>query len=178
MLGIDTVLGLPVHVLIVHFAVVLVPLGALALLAAGWKQEWRKRYLLPIALVAIVGAGAAMVAAQSGEALQSSLSRTAEASGYQLSSNAGGESDNALGDHPEQGNMAEIVSILLAGAVTGFFVLETWGHQYIEVTATHTRGAYALCSVLAVLAIAAMIAAGHSGATLVWKDLGNFVPPR
>ena len=42
-------------------------------------------------------------------------------------------------------------------------------------TDLHTKGAVIICCVLAVLALAAMVIAGHSGATLVWKDLGNFV---
>ncbi len=179
MLGIDNVLGLPVHILIVHFAVVLVPLGALGLLAVGWRPDWRKRYLLPVALIALAGAGSAMIAAQSGEALQSSINQSAYAAGVPGASNTGGEGESGvLGDHPQQGNAAEIFSVLFAGAVTGFFTMETWGHRFFEVTGTHTMGVYVACSLLAVIAIATMIIAGHSGATLVWKDLGNFVPPK
>lgn len=35
--------------------------------------------------------------------------------------------------------------------------------------------AYAVALVPALLAIVTMVAAGHSGATLVWQDLGNYV---
>ena len=58
MFGIDKVGGVPVHPLVVHGAVVLVPLAVLALIALGWKAEWRRSYALHIAVLALAGAGA------------------------------------------------------------------------------------------------------------------------
>jgi Predicted membrane protein (DUF2231) len=173
MLGIDTVFGLPVHVLMVHFAVVLVPLAAAALIVTGWKPEWRQRYALAIAIVAIAGAGAAMVSAQSGETLQRTIERDAAASGQTFAVGREGESE-LLGDHPEQGNTAEVVAIVFGAAATGLFVLEQWGPRFMTLT-WHANAAYLACCVLGVFALVTMVAAGHSGATLVWKDLGNFV---
>ena len=84
-----------------------------------------------------------------------------------------GESE-LLGDHPEQGQTAEVFAIVFAAAATGLFALERFG-QRLHATEMHLRGAYALSCVIGILALVTMVVAGHSGATLVWKDLGNFV---
>jgi hypothetical protein len=42
----DKVYGLPAHPLLVHAAVVLVPLAAVALVTTGWRETWRRAYLL------------------------------------------------------------------------------------------------------------------------------------
>jgi hypothetical protein len=173
--GIDKLAGLPLHVLIVHFAVVLVPLAAIGLIATGWKAEWRKKYALAIAVLAVVGAGAALVAAQSGESLQHSITQSAAASGL---AGRGGESE-FLGDHPEQGNTAEVLAIIFAGASCVAFAVEQWGDRLQVMGAQFIRWqslwVYVVSSGIGIFALVTMIIAGHSGATLVWKDLGNFV---
>lgn len=70
-LSFPKIFGLPAHPLLVHAAVVLVPLAALALVAVGWKEAWRRVYYLPVALIAMAGAGSAFLAKQSGETLAS-----------------------------------------------------------------------------------------------------------
>jgi uncharacterized membrane protein len=173
--GVEKVAGLPVHVLIVHFAVVLVPLAAIALIATGWKAEWRRRYALAVALMAIAGAASAFIAAQTGESLQRTITQSAYASGQQV---ARGE-DGLLGEHPEQGDNAEIAAIAFAVAASVFFGLEQWNDR-IEVLAPEIARwrpavSYVAACGFAVVALATMVIAGHSGATLVWKDVGNFV---
>jgi hypothetical protein len=168
--GVDDVAGLPVHVLVVHFAVVLVPLAAVGLIATGWQSGWRRRYALAIALIAIVGAVAAFVAAQSGPSLAHSVRRSAEASGQQV----------PLGEHPEEGDMAEVAAIVFAVAAAVFFGLDQWGDRIRVLGPKLERwlplAAYVAASVPAAIALVTMIIAGHSGAALVWKDVGNFVP--
>ena len=175
MFGIDKVFGLPVHALVVHFAVILVPLAVVALIATCWRPAWRKQYILPIAVLAIAGAAAALVAAQSGGSLKHQIEREARASGQVQTVSAEGES-GILGDHPEQGNIAEVTSIAFAGAATVLLGLELWGAR-VNATSLHFNLVYLASCGIGVLALIAMVAAGHSGATLVWKDLGNFVHP-
>jgi uncharacterized membrane protein len=160
-LGIDSGFGLPVHPLVVHVAVVLVPLAAFALIALGWKGEWRQRYALPIAVLALAGGAAAILAASSGETLVSSVR---QAAGTRV----------GFGEHPEQGDAARLFAVLFAGAATGLWILETWREQ-LKLQPWTSTAAYLGSSVLGVVAIATMIVAGHSGAMLVWKDVGNFV---
>ena len=65
----DTIAGLPIHPLVVHAAVVLLPLGALGLIAMVVKPALQERYGSLIMAVIVMGAGSAFVADQSGEAL-------------------------------------------------------------------------------------------------------------
>ena len=50
--------GLPLHPLVVHAAVVLGPLGALAALAYALVPRWRDRLRWPVLVVVLAGAGA------------------------------------------------------------------------------------------------------------------------
>jgi uncharacterized membrane protein len=162
--GIDTIYGLPLHPLVVHVAVVLVPLAALALIAVGWRPEWRRAYLLPIAVLALAGAGAAMLAAQTGEAIQGTVRDAARAVGQRAS----------FGDHPQQGNAAEIAAMLFSLCAVAFWAIDQWGERY-NLKAWTPKAAYAVSAVVGLFAVATIVVAGHSGAVLVWKDVGNFV---
>lgn len=67
------VFGLPLHPLVVHAVVVLVPLsalGALAVIASGWVRD---RYGWLTVAFAVAAAGGAIVAKLAGEALADSL---------------------------------------------------------------------------------------------------------
>lgn len=171
MLGIDELAGLPLHVLVVHLAVTLVPFAAVSLIATGWNADWRRKYALPIALLAIAGAVAAFVAAQSGESLHHTLRQSAAAGGQRAS----------LGEHPEQGDNAEVAAFLFAVAASVFFWLEQRGDRIPvvgpELMRWRPAATYVVASGLAVIALVLMVIAGHSGAALVWKDVGNFVSP-
>lgn len=168
MFGVRTVLGLPFHVLVVHFAVVLVPLAALGLIVTGWKAEWRRRYAFPVASLALVGGGAAFFAAQSGGPLRRSLRTTVlAATGHRAS----------FGAHPGYGNLAQVFAVLFAGAAIALWATERWGEQW-RLRTWAPKAFYAAGCGLGVIAIATMVLAGHSGAALVWKDLGNYVSTR
>jgi 4-amino-4-deoxy-L-arabinose transferase-like glycosyltransferase len=158
------IFGVPTHPLVVHAAVVLIPLAAIALLGLGWKPSWRRDFSLVIALVAIAGAGAAILAAATGESLEASVR---DAAGSRVN----------FGDHPEQGELARNVSILFAMAAAAFWAVEAFG-QRLRLQAWTPMAAYIGSSALGVVAIATIIIAGHSGAALVWKDVGNFVGTR
>lgn len=88
------IFGMAAHPLIVHGAVVLVPSAAIALIGVGWNPPWRRRYYLPIMLVAVCGAAAAFLAAQSGESLQQSVE----------------QAGRDVGDHPQRGDIAFVGS--------------------------------------------------------------------
>src|SRR4051794_2735752 len=67
------VFGLPLHPLVVHAAVVLIPLASLgALLVVAWGKL-RDRYGWLTVAFAVAAAGSAIVAKLSGEALRTSL---------------------------------------------------------------------------------------------------------
>jgi Predicted membrane protein (DUF2231) len=160
-LGVNSIFGVPLHPLVVHAAVVLVPLAALALISLEWKSDWRRHYALPIALLAIGGGLAALIAASTGESLQETIRQTAD-------------TRVSFGDHPQQGDIAKVFAVFFAMGATGVWVLEMW-RERLRLQAWTTTAAYAASSILGVIAIAAIVVAGHSGATLVWKDVGTFV---
>src|SRR5205085_9231067 len=45
----DTFMGLPIHILISHFAVVLIPISAMAVIAVALRTARRKKYAGPLA---------------------------------------------------------------------------------------------------------------------------------
>ena len=65
----DTISGLPVHPLVVHGAVVLLPVAALAVIALVLVRRWRGTFGWLTLLGLTAGAGAAVAAEKSGEAL-------------------------------------------------------------------------------------------------------------
>jgi uncharacterized membrane protein len=65
----DSVAGLPMHPLIVHAAVVLVPLAALGLILMAVRPSFSRRFGVIVVIVAAAGALAAVAAKLSGEEL-------------------------------------------------------------------------------------------------------------
>jgi uncharacterized membrane protein len=64
-----TISGLPVHALIVHFAVVILPLAATALIALIYVPKLKGQYAFITTAGIVLGSAAVLVAKQSGEAL-------------------------------------------------------------------------------------------------------------
>lgn len=141
----DTVLGLPLHPLVVHAVVVLGPLAAVMLLAYAVVPRWRYGLRIPLLLMSAAAAGSAFVAQEAGEALEH---LTAEP-GF---------------DHAEKGDRAFLALVLLF-VVTVVVVLLA--------TPLPAPSRVALATVLAVLAagaaVVAVVMAGHSGAQSVWE---------
>lgn len=166
-LALDTLAGLPAHPLLVHAAVVLVPLAAIGLAATGWKPAWRKAYSLPVALIALAGAVFAFLAKESGEPVEHAVKRAAEAAGTRA----------RFGDHPEQGDTAFVFAFLFALAAVGFWAVDRYG-QRRNFPAWAPTVAYAAAVLVGAVALITMTVAGHSGAQLVWKDVGSFAAGR
>ncbi|MCO5201933.1 MAG: hypothetical protein M9925_09570 [Chloroflexi bacterium] len=166
-LGISNLAGLPAHPLLVHAAVVLVPLAAIALAVTCWRTSWRKAYSLPVALLAMAGAAAAFLAKESGEPLEDAVKRAAQSEGVRA----------RFGDHPEQGDTAFVFAVLLAIAAIGVWAVDRYGSRF-NLPKWAPMATYGVALVPAALALITMIVAGHSGAQLVWKDVGSFAAGR
>ena len=106
--------GLPAHPLLVHLAVVFVPLAAAAFVLTMWRDTWRRGYASLVAAGAAAGATGAVLAAQSGEALEETLRRTAP-------------TRPRFGEHPEQGDTAEILAVVFAIIAITVWALDRWG---------------------------------------------------
>ena len=69
-----TIAGLPAHPLLVHAAVVLVPLAALGTLAIAIKASWRRPYGILVAIFAVLAGLSATAAKLAGDQLYATLS--------------------------------------------------------------------------------------------------------
>jgi cytochrome b involved in lipid metabolism len=139
----DTISGLPVHPLVVHGAVVLLPLSALGLLAVLLKPAWRERFGVLVVLGLVAGAVAAFVSVESGEALAARVGLPEE--------------------HGELGERLTFVSVVLA-VVTMLWYFAGRRSQVLSKLA----GGLAALLALAVLVLTVMT--GHSGAQAAWKE--------
>ncbi len=141
-----TFFGLPLHPLVVHGAVVLLPLAALGALVIAVSARARKRYGSLVVLGAFVALGATIGARVTGEALNGGTQAGA----------------GALGTHVTWGLLAPwpaaalaVTSLVLALAARG-------KSRPLLVTS-------ALLTVVSALAsLAVIVVVGHAGATAVW----------
>lgn len=78
----DTIAGLPLHVLVVHAVVVLVPLAALLVIAAAVSGAVRRRAGIVTPLLATAAFALVPIATQSGEALFERLNEPDVAEGH------------------------------------------------------------------------------------------------
>ncbi|MDQ3094515.1 MAG: hypothetical protein M3Q82_00890 [Actinomycetota bacterium] len=151
----DEIDGLPLHPLVVHAAVVLVPLAALlgVLFAVPRTRAWAR---LPLLLVAVAAAASTFVAKLSGENLKEAL---------QL----GGRAAELIEEHEARGNLLLILVLVFAVfAVVGFVV-----------TRTSTANSPVVIAIAAALVIGAMAVGvqvyrvGDIGSRAVWNPTGD-----
>lgn len=139
------VFGLPLHPLVVHGAVVLVPLAALGALAVVFSSWVRSRYGWLTVVAAVAGAGATLAARFSGPALAEQLS-------------TGGPAFEA---HQMWGQLAPFPAVALALLLPAALLVES-----------RSRAAWwtcvALTATVAVASLVLIVLTGHSGAIAVW----------
>lgn len=179
---VSRILGLPAHPLVVHLAVILVPLAAIGYAAFGWRADLRPSLLPALLLLAVIGAAGAILAAQTGGPLEHSVRTAAQQAGAPRPS---------FGEHPEEGSRAEFGAIVLAISLAGVFavdlvaragrrdhrsdgILGSVAAAGARLPAWTPNATYAIALLPAAFALLTMIAAGHSGAALVWRDVGSY----
>lgn len=142
--------GLPLHPLVVHLVVVLLPLGAAGLILVVAIPGLRRRYAGLAVAVLAVGTLAAFVAKESGEALAQSVGRP----------------------HAHAAYAAVLVPVAAALLVAGnlWNLLQRSGDRAEEGGGSRlVRGiAGTVSALLAVAVIVLTVLVGHSGATAVW----------
>lgn len=155
----DLIGGLPVHPLIVHVAVIVLPAAALALIVIVLlpRVHWLVRWGVVAALA--VGALSAWVAAESGEALSD---RVGEA-----------EVHEELAE-----NLPVVAALTFALGVLWAVIVELSGRSMRTATATGSRAPRSLpvlrvivslaAATMAAYAIYFTIVVGHSGAVATW----------
>jgi hypothetical protein len=148
--------GLPAHPLVVHAAVVLLPLAATATLICALVPQARRHYA-PVALgLALVATLAVGLAQGSGEPLEEQVDET-----------------ELVEEHTEQGEQVlpwAIAVTVAAAAVTAVPVLAR--RRPSLPARTVTAAVVAVSLVAGVGATWTIIDVGHSGAKATWNDVG------
>lgn len=141
----DLVLGLPLHPLVVHAVVVLLPLAALAVIVLFAVPRWRRPFALPTLGLLLVVLVTSFVARFSGEELE--------------------ERVGDPGRHADWGGLLPFAAgalVVLAGV---WLVLA--GIQQKSSTVTTVLGV--LSVVASVVALGLTVVTGHSGSQAVWE---------
>jgi uncharacterized membrane protein len=138
------VFGLPLHPLVVHGAVVLIPLACLGALAVLISARARERYGWLTVAFAVAAAGSAIVAKLSGEVLAATLG-----------------AGRLVATHEAWGDVLPYPTVALAVALPVALLLRP----------RSTAGWWVAAAVSALAAVAGLVLValtGHSGATAVW----------
>ncbi len=144
--------GLPLHPLVVHVVVVLLPLAALGLLACILRPAWSTRYGSLVLLGLLGSTVAAFVATWSGKALAATV--------------------GSPGQHQVWGERVPWVALVLLLLGGGWLVtVLRAARRPGEGGPRHTRSSIALeagAAMAAVATIGLVVVTGHTGATATW----------
>jgi membrane protein required for beta-lactamase induction len=149
----DTFTGLPTHILVSHFAVVLIPIGATATIAVVLRKAWREKFAGLLALGNIGLLAMAFVTLRAGEDL---MDRYREL----------GDEQTPKFDHESLGRT--LVWIMLATTVASLLV---WAVQPMRTKApAAVLGLAAVVVALSVTTLVYSYLAGHTGSESHWKE--------
>jgi hypothetical protein len=146
----DTVLGLPVHALVVHAVVVLMPLCTAGVVACAVSRTWYDRLALVVIGLLTLTVPAAFAAKLSGEQLKARLPDNA-----------------AIQRHADFGSVAPWVILACWVVVVAWVVVARSAPDRSRLT----RAMGVLAVVAAFGATASVVVTGHLGTTAVWRDV-------
>jgi uncharacterized membrane protein len=146
----DTIAGIPLHPLVVHAVIVLLPLACLGAVLVAAKASWNRSYGWLVLACAFIAMGSAFVAKESGEKLASRV-------GWPE-------------DHIEWG---EKIPIAAFGLFVLLAILWWFDRQQRDGRTTLTKVVAVLVVLVAAGNLALAVLAGHSGAQAVWGGTVN-----
>ena len=147
----DTILGLPVHALVVHAVVILVPLSAAGVVAIAAVPRWRERFGTLVLLVSTAALATVPVATRSGEKLEERIG-------------AKGVVARQIEDHREIGELVLWPTLAMWVLAIGLVVISRRGSSKGAVTVVAV-----LAALMAIVAAGVVVRAGHLGSTAVWS---------
>lgn len=148
-------LGLPLHPLLVHAAVVLVPLAALGVIAIVASARLRGRYSTLVLGLVVVAAVTTIITRFSGEALAEQLTEPEV--------------------HARWGNLTMLSAVALAALTLGWWFLQRRDAERLGQRGVGVLAAGALSVGAALASLTFVLLAGHSGATATWTE--RLTPP-
>lgn len=154
---IEELFGLPAHPLVVHAAVVLLPLAAIATVVCAAVPRARRHYA-PVALAVALAATLAVALAQgSGEELEEQVDET-----------------ELVEEHTEQGERVLPWSIAVTAGAAMVTAIPAFARRRPNASSRPvTAVVLALSLVVGVGATWTVIDVGHSGAKATWDDVGE-----
>jgi glucan phosphoethanolaminetransferase (alkaline phosphatase superfamily) len=152
----DQINGLPVHALVIHAAVVFVPLLAVGAIAYALVARWRPRIGWAVLLLAVAAPASAFVATQSGNALRDRL----------IEQGVSGRGAEIIDDHMGYGQLTLWFTLAL-GVVSLVLVLATM-RRAGSLPKVADIGLAVVTVVLAAISGYYVFQTGDSGATAVW----------
>lgn len=148
----ETLGGIPLHPLVVHAVVVLIPLAAIGVIAISLVPKWRTRFGILVVGVTAVATAMVPIATSTGEQLQESK----------------GETD-LIEEHAELGDAALYSAIPLLVLAVALWWLGRRADQDAPAPRWLNLLVPTVAVVVAVVAIVQMVLIGHSGAKAVWS---------
>jgi cell division protein FtsW (lipid II flippase) len=142
----DTIFGLPTHTLVVHAAVVLLPLAALGGIIMGFSQRFSIRFGPVVVAVAAVGTVSAFVSRITGEEFAERVGNPRE--------------------HAEAGQLLPFIAVGFFVVLLLLWLLDRRGRRDLL---TQIVGVVVI--VAALILTGWTIRTGHSGAEATWKSI-------
>lgn len=143
----DLVDGIPVHVLVIHAVVVLVPLSVLLVTAVVAFPRLRLHYRFPAVGLAVLSGILTVIAEQSGKALQRRV-------GY-------------VGQHAELGSALTPVVLIFGFLSVCWLILTSMKSEKLKLWLAIAGGAVVAAGLIALVLT---FFVGHSGARSAWSD--------
>ena len=142
-----SVAGLPLHPLVIHASIVLIPLVAIGALVMSYLPSFSRRYGKLILFIALFAQLSLFLAKVTGEAFEEIL-------------------DKDMGNHAELGEIAPFITLPMLALIYLRWRLDRSG---ATVGSVWVRRLTSLALIVASLAsIAVIVLVGHSGAESVW----------
>lgn len=146
-----TVLGVPLHPLVVHAVVVLVPLATLASLAVAFRPRWNRNYAPLAAVAALLGALSAVVAKLTGDQLEAALPLQ-------------GEIAAQVATHGRLG----LWTLIMSWPFAVFAAVTAYLGRREDVQPQVVRAVALVAAAFGLVVTGLTVLAGHAGATAVW----------
>lgn len=141
----DTITGLPIHPLVVHAVIVLLPLACLGAVLVAAKPSWNRSWGWVVLACSFIALGSAFVAKESGEKLESRVGRP--------------------WNHAEWGERLPIAAF---GLFVLLAVLWWFDRKQRDGRTVLTKVVAVLVVLAAAVTLVLTVKVGHSGATAVW----------
>ncbi|MFN2497208.1 MAG: DUF2231 domain-containing protein [Pseudonocardiaceae bacterium] len=163
-----TIDGLPLHPLVVHAVVVLLPLSAVGAVLIALRPAWRRRYGGLVAVLAVLGVAAVPVAQQTGEQLEARLAAL---------------QNPLIAQHAQLGATLLPYGIVFSVLVLALVLIGRLADRGLPVTDGAAPGRKPWRVLLVVVAVLAVLSGvvttvqvvriGHSGSTAVWDGVAG-----